>query len=99
MAAGRATHSRHALEEAAAALDAADRAEDAADRSLANRAFHRALYAECGNPLLVTSLDELRDQTALVSSAAWSRRGVSGCRRCRCCRRRGRGRRRPRGRR
>jgi DNA-binding GntR family transcriptional regulator len=74
VAAGRATHSRHALEEAAAALDAADRAEDAADRSLANRAFHRALYAECGNPLLVKSLDELRDQTALVSSAAWSRR-------------------------
>jgi DNA-binding GntR family transcriptional regulator len=73
VAAGRSTLSGRALEEARAALDAADRAEDAADRSLANRAFHRALYAGCGNPLLVKTLDELRDQTALVSSAAWAR--------------------------
>ncbi|MFJ9902475.1 GntR family transcriptional regulator [Streptomyces sp. NPDC101152] len=73
VAAGRSTLSSHALQEAHAALDAADRAEDAADRSLANRAFHRALYAGCGNPLLVKTLDELRDQTALVSSAAWAR--------------------------
>ncbi|MCX5214712.1 GntR family transcriptional regulator [Kitasatospora sp. NBC_00240] len=58
--------------EAEAALDHADRAVDAAERSLANRDFHRALYAGCGNPLLVGSLDELRDQTALVSSAAWA---------------------------
>ena len=74
VAAGRATLSGPALQEARAALDASDRAQDAADRSLANRAFHRALYAGCGNPLLVKSLDELRDQTALVSSAAWARR-------------------------
>jgi DNA-binding GntR family transcriptional regulator len=74
VAAGRATLNGPALQEAAAALDASDRAQDAADRSLANRAFHRALYAGCGNPLLVKSLDELRDQTALVSSAAWARR-------------------------
>lgn len=74
VAAGRATLNGPALQEARAALDASDRAQDAADRSLANRAFHRALYAGCGNPLLVKSLDELRDQTALVSSAAWARR-------------------------
>lgn len=74
VAAGRATMSGRALAVAGAALDAADRAEDAADRSLANRSFHRALYARCGNPLLVKSLDELRDQTALVTSAAWARR-------------------------
>ncbi|MEV6009323.1 GntR family transcriptional regulator [Streptomyces sp. NPDC051976] len=55
------------------ALDIADRAADTAERSLANRDFHRALYAGCGNPLLVRSLDELRDQTALVSSVAWAR--------------------------
>jgi DNA-binding GntR family transcriptional regulator len=36
--------------------------------------LHRALYAGCGNPLLVKTLDELRDQTALVSGAAWARR-------------------------
>lgn len=73
VAAGRATLSDQVLEEAGAALDVSDRAEDAADRSLANRAFHRTLYAGCGNPLLVKALDDLRDQTALVSSAAWAR--------------------------
>jgi DNA-binding GntR family transcriptional regulator len=55
---------REALARALAATDAADRAE-------ANRDFHRALYAPCGNPLLVKTLDDLRDQAALVSSVAW----------------------------
>jgi DNA-binding GntR family transcriptional regulator len=54
-----------------AALDRADAACDEAERSLANREFHRALYLGCGNPLLVGVLDDLRDQTALVSAAAW----------------------------
>jgi DNA-binding GntR family transcriptional regulator len=73
VAAGRTTGAgRGDWDAAAGALDRADQAEDMADRSLANRAFHRALYAGCGNPLLVEALDELRDQTALVSSAAWS---------------------------
>src|SRR5436305_15087290 len=49
----------------------ADDAPDQAGRSLANRDFHRELYAGCGNPLLVRLLDDLRDQTALVSVAAW----------------------------
>jgi DNA-binding GntR family transcriptional regulator len=71
-AAGRAALAGVNLEAARAALDVADAADDAAERSLANRAFHRVLYAACGNPLLVKALDELRDQTALVSSAAWS---------------------------
>jgi DNA-binding GntR family transcriptional regulator len=53
------------------ALDRADAAADEAGRSLANREFHRALYRDCGNPLLVGVLDDLRDQTALVSAAAW----------------------------
>ncbi|WP_370072201.1 GntR family transcriptional regulator [Streptacidiphilus sp. MAP5-3] len=74
VAAGRTTAvARGDWAQAAHALERADRAADAADRSMANRAFHRALYAGCGNPLLVESLDELRDQTALVSSAAWAR--------------------------
>ena len=38
---------------------------------MANRDFHHELYAGCGNPLLVRMLDDLRDQTALVSAAAW----------------------------
>jgi DNA-binding GntR family transcriptional regulator len=62
----------HSWSDASAALDRADQASDAAERSLSNRDFHRALYAGCGNPLLVRTLDELRDQTALVSSAAWA---------------------------
>jgi DNA-binding GntR family transcriptional regulator len=53
------------------ALDRADASKDQADRSLANRDFHHELYAGCGNPLLVRMLDDLRDQTALVSTAAW----------------------------
>ena len=53
------------------ALDRADASSDEAERSLANREFHRALYRECGNPLLVAALDDLRDQTALISAAAW----------------------------
>lgn len=76
-AAGRTTLARASLAAAHAALDAADAAADAAERSLANRAFHRVLYAGCGNPLLVRQLDELRDQTALISSAAWSCRPSS----------------------
>jgi DNA-binding GntR family transcriptional regulator len=76
-AAGRTTLAGFNLAGAHAALDAADAAADLAERSLANRAFHRVLYAGCGNPLLVKQLDELRDQTALVSSAAWASRPSS----------------------
>ena len=53
------------------ALDRADACAGQAERSLANRDFHHELYAGCGNPLLVRMLDDLRDQTALVSVAAW----------------------------
>ncbi len=53
------------------ALQRADQAADQAERSLANRDFHRELSAGCGNPLLIQVLDDLRDQTALVSAAAW----------------------------
>src|SRR5271154_6925810 len=54
-----------------AALARADASAGQAERSLANRDFHHELYAGCGNPLLVSMLDDLRDQTALVSAAAW----------------------------
>jgi DNA-binding GntR family transcriptional regulator len=62
-----------AWESAEAALDAADRAVDRADRQQANREFHRTLYAGCGNELMLSILDGLRDQTALVSTAVWTR--------------------------
>ncbi len=60
------------LEAAREALERADAAADTAERSLANREFHRALYAPCGNPLLGRMLDEVRDQAALVSAVAWA---------------------------
>ena len=61
---GQADAARHALQRS-------DQAADRAERSLANRDFHRALYLGCGNAMLVSVLDDLRDQTALVSAAAW----------------------------
>jgi DNA-binding GntR family transcriptional regulator len=60
-------------DEARQALERSGRAADQADRSLANRDFHRGLYLGCGNTLLISVLDGLRDQTALVSAAAWQR--------------------------
>jgi len=69
----RAVASGHDWHPAHAALARADHAADQAERSLANRDFHRELYVGCGNPLLEKMLDDLRDQTALVSAAAWRR--------------------------
>lgn len=60
------------LDAARDALLRADAAQDRAERSLANREFHRELYLSCGNPLLIRMLDEVRDQAALVSAAAWA---------------------------
>jgi DNA-binding GntR family transcriptional regulator len=63
---------------AAAALDrasAAGEAGDTVEMSLANRDFHRALYLECGNPLLVGTLDGLKDQAALISVSGWRSAG------------------------
>lgn len=57
----------HALERAAAATDRST-------RSMANRDFHRHLYCGCGNPLLVRTLDGLRDRAALVATASWAQR-------------------------
>jgi DNA-binding GntR family transcriptional regulator len=42
--------------------------------SLANRQFHQALYAGCGNRLMVEMLDGLKDRAALFAVAGW---GVS----------------------
>ncbi|MGD0556134.1 MAG: GntR family transcriptional regulator [Streptosporangiaceae bacterium] len=64
---------RHDWTVARLALDRAASATDQAERSLANRDFHRELYGGCGNPMLIQILDDLRDQTALVSATAWRR--------------------------
>jgi DNA-binding GntR family transcriptional regulator len=58
---------------AARALGRSQAAAAQAERSLANRDFHHGLYQDCGNPLLVRALDDLRDQTALLSAVAWQR--------------------------
>ena len=59
------------------ALAAADRcaaADDQAGLSLANRRFHRSLYAGCANDLVVRSLDDLQDLTALGTvSLLWEK--------------------------
>ncbi|MBN9734973.1 MULTISPECIES: GntR family transcriptional regulator [unclassified Pseudonocardia] len=63
---------------ASSALDRAVAAGEAGDEvgmSLANRDFHRSLYLGCGNPLLVATLDGLKDQTALVSVSGWRAAG------------------------
>jgi DNA-binding GntR family transcriptional regulator len=71
--AARGETARASWEAAASALDQADRAADRAERQQANREFHRTLYSGCGNDLMVGILDGLRDQTALVSTAVWTR--------------------------
>ncbi len=57
--------------EALDALRRAEKSDDKAEKSLANRDFHRLMYATCGNPLLISILDDLRDQTALITVTAW----------------------------
>lgn len=54
-----------------AGVETGTAASDRAKASLANRLFHRALYAGCGNPLLVQVLDGLRDQAALITVTSW----------------------------
>lgn len=61
------------LSEADTALARAASAQSGSERSMANRDFHRALYRHCGNPLLVHTLDGLRDQIALISAGSWAR--------------------------
>jgi DNA-binding GntR family transcriptional regulator len=70
---GRSIAAGHDWTVARLALDRAATTTDQADRSLANRDFHRELYGGCGNPMMIRILDDLRDQTALVSAAAWRR--------------------------
>ncbi|MFC0431826.1 GntR family transcriptional regulator [Kutzneria buriramensis] len=62
------TRARAALARSAAHLDTVDHGE----LSMANRDFHRALYAGCGNEFVVASLDEVRDLAALAAvSLLW----------------------------
>jgi DNA-binding GntR family transcriptional regulator len=69
----------HSWQAARNALARADAAADLVGRNLANRDFHGELYAGCGNPLLISMLADLRDQTALVSAAFWRRNPTWEC--------------------
>jgi DNA-binding GntR family transcriptional regulator len=66
------------LTTARAALDEARTHHSAGDRvplSLANRRFHQALYAGCGNPLVIRQLDALQELAALGAVALiWAQR-------------------------
>jgi DNA-binding GntR family transcriptional regulator len=66
-----------AADEARAALGEAARHRSGADHvplSLANRRFHRALYAGCGNALVIAQLDALQELAALGAVALiWTR--------------------------
>jgi DNA-binding GntR family transcriptional regulator len=61
------------FDDAAEALAEAAKAagDDAVRQSLINRRFHRAMYGGCGNPLMIRIVDDLRDQTALITVAGW----------------------------
>jgi DNA-binding GntR family transcriptional regulator len=61
------------FDDAAEALAEAAKAagDDAVRLSLINRRFHRAMYGGCGNPLMIRIVDDLRDQTALITVAGW----------------------------
>jgi len=61
------------FDSAESALARARAAGDGSERSIANRDFHRSLYEHCGNPLLLRTLDGLRDQIALISAGSWAR--------------------------
>jgi DNA-binding GntR family transcriptional regulator len=66
--------SRQSLNAAADLLAQAKEAALADDRgtlSLLNRRLHAELYAECGNPILIDILENLRDRAALISVVGW----------------------------
>ncbi|MHA6628831.1 GntR family transcriptional regulator [Pseudonocardia sichuanensis] len=72
----RAVEAKSAFDRAAAVLGEAREAGVAGDRarlSLLNRTFHGLLYADCGNPVLIDILENLRDRAALISIVGWEK--------------------------
>lgn len=58
---------RRALEESEALVHG----DDTAQLGLTNRGFHRALYLECGNSLLIEFLDKLQALSTFIATAGW----------------------------
>ena len=44
-------------------------ARDYAGLSRCNRSFHRELYSQCGNPLIISILDDVQDMVSLISTS------------------------------
>jgi DNA-binding GntR family transcriptional regulator len=70
-------HTRESLAKCRQALEAADVAGrkhgDLAELAVANRRFHQLLYQPCPNARLVSLLDNIQDQVALISATSWRR--------------------------
>ncbi len=49
-------------------------ARDYAGLSRCNRSFHRELYSQCGNPLIISILDDVQDMVSLISTHYWRQR-------------------------
>ena len=49
----------------------AEERENLVELILANRAFHAHLYSACGNDLLLSLLENLRDQVGLITVSGW----------------------------
>lgn len=66
---GAAAHegARRALAESQALI----RGDETAQLGLKNREFHRALYLECGNSLLIDFLDKLQALSTFIATAGW----------------------------
>jgi DNA-binding GntR family transcriptional regulator len=64
-----------AFQAAVGRMIAAEDADDVYERSLANRAFHRQLYAGCANSALVEVLDDLTEVNSLISVTVWEHVG------------------------
>ncbi|WP_420111114.1 GntR family transcriptional regulator [Pseudactinotalea sp.] len=58
---------RRALTETEALI----RDDETAQLGLKNREFHRALYLECGNDLLIDFLDKLQSLSTFIATAGW----------------------------
>jgi len=60
-----------AARRALAETEALIRADEVAELGLKNREFHRLLYAECGNDLLIDFLDKLLALSTFIATAGW----------------------------
>ena len=63
---------------ACARSDALLEAEDWPRLALANRAFHRTMYGECPNRMIIATLDAMQDLTAMATMKHWAANATAG---------------------